>query len=855
MARFLGLALLSTAWLTLGADAPAQPFAQSLAELLTRHGFVAEPWLNACREEAKTGDGRLSEALRKPVAGVAEALRRERQVAALRQLLDYRRDCRIPTSSAAAAAVATAEQQVTVLKQQACGASAEAFARLLLDADDRIVAARDLLDRHWPDGLVLRPGVGADSFGRYGWRGSFGGLVWDVVAWDRLASPATPSQIRVAPVGGALVEQLPPVVSWVSARHPGTVRVGETTLPWTLTESILAPGVLIETEVPAIEVSRGTTDQRGPDRLLLPARDTALSLRYRAGAEVPAPEDNWLLLTWEKEAGAPPVLVVFEKLPAHLLWTGEKLTVQFAGPAGKIAVGSYAGVEEWSPEISQAWQAVPRSVLKRCRELAAVLSHFPVGLDEFFGVDEVQGQVVITDRFQYVPFAFSGRISKQPAAALPPALTSAVRAGLPAQLPTFAQDWELATRSGPYRISSGSSATFRLPICRYDHPVLPASPTATAPLVLPSPLTVEALCRSLASWTGLAPAGRERLAQTAKAYLAKQLALVAGGEASVIEPHSLTLYVDFVANPAEQGSVASLRHSALLLDATYRYAKFSGDWEFVQTHTAALRDLLGTQVALTDWALMSPIPLGSTPTDALPDALRGALAMGQMAEAVQDRESLRLSRYLTARLLVPYGAGFLGQRATPANRWTEAGLPTDWSQVPFAAGVARVAGSPAMPELVDAAVSSCRQEAMAWLQTALPRQFPDWADQDQTAVADYHLLLRDLGIPADPPDSRAPIRLAEWQPAALGAFTYDPQAQIARLELRGATLLRCSADRAPTTILDHGTPLKRSAWAYSFEQGRLVIHLDDSQHDLGISFAPLPEPAPTVDEEPAAPQP
>jgi len=642
------------------------------------------------------------------------------------------------------------------------------------------------------------------------------------------------------------------VVSWVSARHPGTVRVGETTLPWTLTESILAPGVLIETEVTAIEISRGTTDQRGPDRLLLPVRDSAISLRYRARAEVPIPEDNWVLLTWEKEAGLPPVLVVFEKLPARLLWTGEKLTVQFAGPAGKVAVGSYVGIEEWSPETSQSWQAVPRTVLKRCRELAAVLSHFPVGLDEFFAVDEVQGQVVITDRLQYVPFAFSGRISKQPTAALPPTLTSAVRAGLPAQLPTFAQDWELATRSGPYRISSGASATFRLPICRYDHPLAPASPATAVPLVLADPLTVEALCRSLAAWPGLAAADRERLAQTAKAYLTEQLAIVTTGGASAIEPHSLTLYVDFVAAPTEQGSAASLRHSALLLDATYRYAKFSGDWEFVQTHSVALRDLLSTQIAMTDWALMSPVPRAGIAVDALPDALRGALAMSQMAEAVQDGESLRLSRYLTARLLVSYGASFLGQRATPANRWTESGLPGDWTQVPFAAAVARVAGSPAMPELFDAAVSAYRQETTTWLQTTLPRQFPDWADQDQTAVPDYRLLLRDLGIPAD---SRAPIRLAEWQPAALGAFTYDPQTQSARLELTGATRLRCAADRSPTAILDHGKPLERGAWAYSFEQSRLVIHLADSQHDLELSFAPAPEPVPAAVEEPAAPQP
>lgn len=821
-----------------------RPPAQALADLLVQHKFAAAPWLDACQKEIREKTGQLPESVRASLPRIAQTIQRERQANELRQLLDYRHERRIPTISSAAPAVTAAEQQVAALKEQACKSSPEAFAQLLMDTDDRLAAARNLLDRHWPDDAVLRAGIGPNTFGRYGWRDQFGGLVWDVVAWDRLASPATSSQIRVAPVGGTLAKSGAPVVSWVSAKHPATVRVGEGTVSWDVTESILAPGILIETGAPAIELARGAAELRAPDRILLPVRDTALSLRYRAGRELPPPEDNWLLLAWEKETNTPPVLVVFEKLPSRLVWTGPNLVIQFAGPAGKIAVGSYAGIGEWSPETSLAWQDVPRAVLKRCRDLAAVLSHFPVGLDELFAVDEAHGEVVINDRLQWVPFAFTGRVTKQPAIPLPPVLSIAVPAGFPATLPTYAQEWDLPTRSGPYRLSSGTSATFRLPISRYDHPVLPAALTASSgSLELPANPAPDDLCRRLETWLSLTPADRERLGQMAKTYLAEQLAVVTGGKACAIEPLSLTLYVDFVSSPDGQGSAASLRHSALLLDATYRYTKFSGDWDFVREHMAALRDLLDTQVAMTDWASMSPLPREGSPSDSLPDALRGALAMGQMAEAVGDWETLRLARYLTARLLVPYGGGFLVERATAANRWNEHRLPASWSGVPFGQAVARVAGLPVMPELADAATATCRQETRTWLQVTLPRQFPDWNNQG-SAADDYRSLLRNLAIPLTGTENAPlpPIRLAEWQPAALGSFTYDVQTETARLELTGATRLRCTATRPPTDVLDQGVPLLHSAWLYSFEQGRLVVALEAGPHELEFRFASVAEP-------------
>ncbi|MDX9981617.1 MAG: hypothetical protein RBU25_16470 [Lentisphaeria bacterium] len=793
--------------------------------------------------------------------------RREQQAGELHRLFAYRRDRRIPTAGAAEGAIAAAQTATDRLGQAADLDDPAAFARILAATDEQLAAARAVLDQHWPDGLVMRTGVGGSSFGRYGWRQRFGGLVWDLAAWDRLASPAEASPVRLAPPGATLAEERPATVSWTCARHQGTLQTAAGTRFWNVTESILAPGILVETDAGAIAIARGDEETRGPDRILVPVLDTALALHRQSESELPTPADNWLLLCWESKPGEPPVLLVFEQIPERIEWNETGLVVHFAGGAGKIAVGSYHGIAEWSPDTSRGWQAVPRSVLRRCRELAALLANFPVGIEELYAVDEARGEVEIMNLLQTVPFAFAGRLPKQPATPLPPALANAVMAKVPIALPPFVQDWELATRAGGYRLSAGASLRFRLPILRFDHPVAPAPAAApAAALELPAAPDTLDFCRLFPGWPGLAPADRERLAQTARSHLAGELARVADGQAHTTEPNSRIQYCDL----DRQGSGATLRRSALLLDATYRYAKYSGDWDFVRTHAAALAELLEVQTALTDWALLAPVPGDALAADALPDALRGALAMSQMAEAVQDREALRRSRYLAARLLVPHTAGFRAQSSAPANRWTETGLPAAWDGVPFPETLARAAGNPVLPELLDAGLTLCRLEVMDWLRTTLPRHHPDWTGQEPAAAAEFWLLRHHLALAPEadesraalaarlgprhparrrlafPPADDAPVRLAEWQPAALGAFLYDPASRTARLELAGTTALRCTATEEPREIRRGGTPLPRSAWSYSREQERLLLRLGDGPHNLEILIAPLPkrEPGP-----------
>lgn len=785
-------------------------------------------------------------------AGNARTLavqRRERQAEDGQRLLDYRRERRIPTPAAATSAVAAAQAAAGQLRQ----AEPAALERLLDETDERLAAARALLDRHWPGDLVLRVGVGPRSFGRYAWRDRFGGLVWDVADWNRLASPAETSPIRLAPPGATLLERHPPVTSWTSARHASTLQVAGGTVSWQLTESILAPGVLLETGAAAVEFARGEAAPRGPDRILVPVRDSALSRRRADAPDLPLPEDNWLLLCWERQTGEPPALLVFETLPARLEWHAAGLTVHFAGAAGKIAVGSYAGIGEWSPETSRAWQAVPRQVVLRCRQQAALHSHFPVGIVELFGVDETNGEVEIVQLLESVPFTFSGRISKQPATPLPPALATAKEEGLPLDLPPLLQDWELATRAGPYQASAGTSARIRLPLLRYDHPIEPAATTAPAqPLVLPDPLLAETLCQLLPAWTGLAPADRERLAQAARKHLAQTLQAIAAGQHHTFIPE-LGGYVEL----DRQASLATLRQSALLLDATYRYAKYSGDWDFVRAHATALDELLEVQIAMTDWALLGPAPRDALPADALPEALRGALAMSQMAEAVGAVESLRRARYLTARLLIPHTAGFRAQSTRPANRWSETRLAATWDGLPFPAAFARVAGHPPLPEILDAGLAACRLEVLDWLRRDLPRRYPDWTGEGP-AAAELRLLDRLLDLrteDAEPPrlatghplrrrlahaPPEVPIRLAEWQPAALGAFLYDPSTRTARLELAGATGLRCTVRQAPAEIRRNGHPLRTEDWAYSREHDRLFLRLEEGEHTLDFLFPPRP---------------
>ena len=864
MARILCATLLYCLALPLTAqvaDQPPPPFLHSLAELVAQHGFAAESWLAECRRHLATGkQGALPTTISAPLPRIMQTLRRERQTAALRRLHSYRRLRRIPTFAAATQAIAAAEKKVGLLKQRACEGTAEAFAEACTETDDRLAAAQTMIDRHWPEDLPIRVGVGAGTVGRYGWRTRFSGLVWDLVDWDRLSNPYTTSEIRFSPPEATLNERRPPVVNWVSARHEGTLTAAGKPVQWHVTESILVPGILVETDATSLQFSRGADTQRGPDRVLMPMRDSALSLRFRPGRKLPPPEDNWVLLVWEKSSAHPPVLLVFERLPSRLEWTAQALVVRFSGPANKVALGSYNGTGAWSADTSRSWQAVPRPVLKRCRALAATLSSFPIDLEELFAVDESRGEVRLICRPTYTKLAFSGRIPKPPATPLPPMLSAAAEARFAVKLPQFAQDWALDTRSGPYHVSAGPNATFRLPICRYDHPLAPVPlAVANAPLTLPEPLRLEDLCRALNAWPGLAASERERLAQLARKHLTSQLAIVEGGQACAVEPRSLTLYTDLVAARDARGSAATVRQAGLLLDATYRYAKVSGDWNFVRTHLIALRDLLDAQTAMTDWALMSPLPRDACAADVLPDALRGALAMSQMAEAIGAAESLRMARYLTARLLVPYVAGFATERSKPEGRLPEFGRAATWDAAPLRAAVNRLAGVPMLPELVDVALANCGPQARNWVGNALPQAFPDWSTQsDIVAAGEYCLLGHALDLPPAGPafkavseriaedtplawqlaatGSKPPLRLAEWQPAALGACVYDPDKGIVRLELTGATRLRCTTRTAPTEIRENGNPLPRSAWAYSYEQSRLLLPLGEGKHDLEIIY-------------------
>jgi hypothetical protein len=428
----------------------------------------------------------------------------------------------------------------------------------------------------------------------------------------------------------------------------------------------------------------------------------------------------------------------------------------------------------------------------------------------------------------------------------------------------------MPTRNGPYRLSMGTAATYRLPICRYDHCLAPAEGSIDRPLSLDKQIDLGTLCQHLATWPGLSAENRDRLAKTAKQQLEARLAGLAGPGGYVVEPNTLTLCVDPTAGKAPAGSSQALREASLLLDATYRYAKYSGDWSFALDHRQAIEDLLRSQMAMTDWSLLAPLPRDASALDALPDALRGALAASQLAEAIDDAETLRLARYLTARLLICYQADFRLAAPTDRLRWQEFGPPACGQDLGVRTAVARVAGLPIMPELIDVAMTGPRFAATQWLQKDVPALHPDWASADLDAAGTYWLLSQVFSVspkpgrqdqqailghlPTDspfagllpPPTSAPPLRLAEWQPASLGQFIYDREKGIVRLELTGATRLRCTARIAPITIFDNHVELLRSAWSYSTDQSRLFLPLGPGPHHLTFVFAAenAAEPAP-----------
>jgi|GEM_PF-2274935 len=127
-----------------------------------------------------------------------------------------------------------------------------------------------------------------------------------------------------------------------------------------------------------------------------------------------------------------PVLVRLERRPAALALRGGELVLEFAGPAGKVALMPLFGRRIWLAEETEAWKSgLPEEVLRQARLWARALRDFPVSVEESASADPERGEVVFAEKFAWTSMEDDWRTPPVKAAPVPPMLAVALGGGMP----------------------------------------------------------------------------------------------------------------------------------------------------------------------------------------------------------------------------------------------------------------------------------------------------------------------------------------------------------------------------------------------------------------------------------------
>lgn len=717
---------------------------------------------------------------------------------------------------------------------------------------------------HPADAEGWREGIPENGFGRFGWVQNSGLLVGslrpdglaNVIAANESGKPLKTAAWKLECGNATTRVWERSDAEWTAIRHqtlydysseirdelavkePGLLSA--TRLPQTLTGSILAPGILIDSNDAQISLTLVpdlASDAAGSGGWFLYASPEGL--KQGPPGEAISGEDlaeGWIVASW---AGAEksPMLLAFKKRPKSIVMEGNRLTIRFFNAAERIAAGFPLGYV--SPGNAHDSRQIPKAELAaRARQMAAILRAYPVSVTQAFR--EIGGEIEIRETTRHIEWENDWNEPGRRIAPLPPLLAFAAAQGYPVRLPeTLDSSFDWPTKYGPYRSVDGNTLTYRMAIPPYAtriYPeIVPAEPLAEAiggeispPVPLAKhPLSSDSLscfknwASSSLAWPLMPDAARAAFLSAWR----ERLDLAFGDQAWYrrTEPFSGATYpVSFAWIEPDTATLADVNSGiGAALYSLDAYASLSGDWEFAREKWPRVQAALEYFLLEHDWCHMQTAARehsGSSAIDMDCIGYQGVVSFVRMAEKLGFEDDAAYGRFLLARVALPLNVRWLG------HRWvTPKADPTTLSTLGI--GLSENTGFDLMsaklepnyvnsqtalmlswlgqfPEVYDAHLWGTGREFFDWFERDyVENKLPDWRNQwpgnrnNHPANVSAHLYLRALlGFPVQ--DLRGELQKQS-------AWGLNPKGEVARENAPLYALLLAAG--SPVILRDWGT--------------------------------------------------
>lgn len=239
--------------------------------------------------------------------------------------------------------------------------------------------------------------------------------LWWAVSFD--PPQAKNDRPRIDPVWGAVTPPDDISINWVAVtwqtRFTATGdyfgRKKGDRFAFQVTYNVIHPGVLVETQEPALRLDLTRTP--GYAHVVMPLKGGVTRRALRPGARVYHAEadgklaDNWLLLIGSKAYPDVPLLAVLRNNPTQLVTEFKEakltsLTLPFEEQVGYVILAEPYGVEGFSP-AQTAKPAFVRDAVRRSRFWSKALLDYVVDCKESFRIDPRRDMVTIRQAFEH----------------------------------------------------------------------------------------------------------------------------------------------------------------------------------------------------------------------------------------------------------------------------------------------------------------------------------------------------------------------------------------------------------------------------------------------------------------------
>lgn len=201
--------------------------------------------------------------------------------------------------------------------------------------------------------------------------------------------------------------------------------------------SLVSPVLLLESPYSQFVLNDGKAS--GYDHCTIPLEQRTVNRKFASegviydSARDGRLQENWILLWSERDGlrdfadhtGSLPVQVIFQHHPLRITRAGNSIRIDFAGAASALWLNTPFGARIQT--CSQWRGTAPEAALTQCRFWAQAALAYPVGCQEFYQYAD-NGEIKVTNVFQYREFPNDWNIKPVKVATIPPLLAFAVTA-------------------------------------------------------------------------------------------------------------------------------------------------------------------------------------------------------------------------------------------------------------------------------------------------------------------------------------------------------------------------------------------------------------------------------------------